>query len=177
MWRLVFSRRLKTSFPPVPADTAVAFGAFLSGTGRISAWTVFGSHVGWETCPRRSGCICLPGIWAVRFSKARWVERLLKPSALTRLEKIYEKYGTWGIFFSRFVPALRALVPPFAGVASVGAVKTIIPLAVASALWYGAITYLAATFVREFDEIKRIIFQFNRIAGLSSRVWSFSGSW
>ena len=29
-------------FPPVPADTAVAFGAFLAGRGRLDPWLVFG---------------------------------------------------------------------------------------------------------------------------------------
>src|SRR5947208_9146975 len=28
-------------FPPVPADSAVALGAFLAGRGMLSAWTVF----------------------------------------------------------------------------------------------------------------------------------------
>ncbi len=156
---------LENIFPLVPADTAVAFGAFLSGTGRISAWSVFAftwignvaSAIGTYLVARHLGR---------PFFRSRFGERLLKPTALQRLEVLYKKYGTWGIFFSRFIPALRAIVPPFAGVANVGAVRAIVPMAVASAIWYGMITYLAATVVREFDEIKKLILQFNRIGAI-----------
>src|SRR2546425_9691287 len=33
---------LENVFPPLPADTAVALGAFLAGRGRLDGWLVFG---------------------------------------------------------------------------------------------------------------------------------------
>src|SRR5205823_10544561 len=33
---------LENVIPPLPADTAVALGAFLAGRGRLNLWTVFG---------------------------------------------------------------------------------------------------------------------------------------
>src|SRR5206468_9794261 len=33
---------LENVFPPVPADTAVALGAFLAGRGALDPWAVFG---------------------------------------------------------------------------------------------------------------------------------------
>src|SRR5437879_13785550 len=33
---------LENFIPPLPADTAVALGAFLAGRGRLNLWTVFG---------------------------------------------------------------------------------------------------------------------------------------
>jgi hypothetical protein len=37
---------LENIIPPVPADTAVALGAFLAGRGTLNAWAVFG--ITWE---------------------------------------------------------------------------------------------------------------------------------
>ena len=33
---------LENFIPPLPADTAVALGAFLAGRGRLNLWTLFG---------------------------------------------------------------------------------------------------------------------------------------
>src|SRR5207249_8255986 len=33
---------LENVIPPLPADTAVALGAFLAGRGKLNLWTVFG---------------------------------------------------------------------------------------------------------------------------------------
>lgn len=156
---------LENIFPPVPADTAVALGAFISGTGRISAWSVFG--VTWLANVGSAITVyALARHLGRPFFRSRVGERLLRPAALARLEIMYRKHGTWGIFLSRFVPALRAVVPPFAGVAGVGVAKACLPVAVASAIWYGTITYVAATVVREFNQIKELILHFNVIGGV-----------
>ena len=39
----------------------------------------------------------------------------------------------------------RAVVPPFAGVAGVPPVRALVPLALASGLWYGGLTFFVAT--------------------------------
>lgn len=139
-------------FPPVPADTAVAIGAFLSAGGRISAQTVFA--VTWIANVVGAIMVYAAGRTIGRpFFKGRLGRRLLNPGAMVRLELLYRNYGTWGIFASRFIPGLRAVVPPFAGVANLGTLRVVLPLAVASGLWYGALTFVAATAVREIDEI------------------------
>ncbi len=139
-------------FPLVPADTAVAIGAFLSAGGRISAQTVFA--VTWIANVVGAIMVYAAGRTIGRpFFKGRLGRRLLNPGAMVRLELLYRNYGTWGIFASRFIPGLRAVVPPFAGVANLGTLRVVLPLAVASGLWYGALTFVAATAVREIDEI------------------------
>lgn len=168
---------LENIFPPVPADTAVAIGAFISGTGRISAWTVFG--ITWTANVGSAVAMYAAARHLGRpFFRGSVGARLVKPGALARLEALYRKYGTWGIFFSRFIPALRAVVPPFAGVAGVGMAKACLPVLVASAIWYGVITYAAATFVREFDQISDFVLHINVVAGsvvglivISGLVW------
>lgn len=139
-------------FPPVPADTAVAIGAFLSTGGRISVQAVFA--VTWVANVAGAIAVYAAGRTIGRpFFQGRLGRRLLNPGAMVRLELLYRNYGTWGIFVSRFVPGLRAVVPPFAGVANLGTLRVVLPLVVASGLWYGVLTFVAATAVREIDGI------------------------
>jgi membrane protein DedA with SNARE-associated domain len=98
------------------------------------------------------------------FFRGRVGVRLLKPAALGRLERLYARYGGWGIFLSRFIPGVRAVVPPFAGVANLRTVPALVPMALASGLWYGALTLVAATLVQNLDQIAQFIVSLNRAA-------------
>lgn len=149
-------------FPPVPADTAVALGAFLSVGGRVSAWSVF--LVTWTANVSGAILVYAAARTAGRtFFRGRLGRRLLKPAALERLEHLYQRYGTWAVFLSRFIPGVRAVVPAFAGIADLGSVRALGPVAVASALWYGALTLAAATFVRNLDQITHFVAGVNRV--------------
>lgn len=143
-------------FPPIPADTAVAIGAFVSGTGRVSTVGIF--LVTWAAnVTGAAGMYVFARHVGKPFLKSRLGERLVKPASLARLERLYKSYGTWGIFFSRFVPGVRAVVPPFAGLAGLSAARALIPMAAASAIWYGALTFLVARFVTEIHQVARVM--------------------
>jgi membrane protein DedA with SNARE-associated domain len=152
---------LENVFPPLPADTAVAAGAFLAVGGRATLWGVF--LVTW-LANVSSAAVVYAGARTVgrKFFRGRMGRRLLRREHLARLERLYDRHGVWAIFVSRFVPGLRAVVPPFAGVANVGWVRGLVPVIVASALWYGAVTLAAATFVRNLGEIQHLIAAVNR---------------
>jgi len=153
---------IENVFPPVPADSAVALGAFLSAGGRVSAWAVFG--ITWSANVAGATVVYGAARTAGRaFFRGAIGRRLLKPVALARLEQLYARYGVWGIFFSRFIPGVRAVVPPFAGIANLGSVRALVPVAVASALWYGTLTWVAATFIRNIGQITRIVTGINRV--------------
>jgi membrane protein DedA with SNARE-associated domain len=152
---------LENVFPPLPADTAVAAGAVLAVGGRASLWGVFlATWVGNVS----SAAAVYGGARTVgrRFFHGRIGRRLLRREHLARLERLYERHGVWAIFVSRFVPGLRAVVPPFAGVANVGWVRGLLPVIIASGLWYGAVTLAAATLVRNLGEIEHLLTAVNR---------------
>jgi membrane protein DedA with SNARE-associated domain len=147
-------------FPPVPADTAVAIGAFLSTGGLISAKTVF--FTTWIANVTSAFVVYLAGRTIGRqFFRGRLGRRLLNPSAIARLERLYHRYGMWGIFASRFIPGIRGVVPTFAGIANLGSLRVGVPLVVASGIWYGTLTFLAAAFVREIDQIAGFVRRLN----------------
>jgi uncharacterized tellurite resistance protein B-like protein len=67
---------------------------------------------------------------------------------------------------SRFLPGIRAVVPPFAGLVGLEATRTFVPMGIASAIWYGGITILGAVVGAEWDRIMTLISGVNRTLGL-----------
>jgi membrane protein DedA with SNARE-associated domain len=130
----------------------VLLGAFVSAEGKASPWAVFavtwlcnvGAAIGVYYIARRYG---------ERFFNTRVGKFLLNEKQMQQIGRFYDKWGMVAIFFSRFLPAFRAMVPVFAGVTRKPAIKVIPPLALASALWYGALVYVGARAGRSFDEI------------------------
>jgi membrane protein DedA with SNARE-associated domain len=80
----------------------------------------------------------------------RW---LLRPRQLERIAALYNAHGSKIIFASRFLPAFRALVPVFAGISHLTFWRTAVPIAAASAVWYGLLVYLGAAFGRNWRAI------------------------
>jgi membrane protein DedA with SNARE-associated domain len=156
-------------FPPVPADTAVAVGAFLSVGGAISAWSIF--LITWVANVSSATAVYVAARVVGRpFFRGRTGGRLVRPTALARIERLYERHGTWAIFVSRFVPGVRAVVPPFAGVAGLGAVRALVPVALASGLWYGGLTFLAVLTIQNVGQIGAFVTGLNRVALLGAVV-------
>jgi membrane protein DedA with SNARE-associated domain len=147
-------------FPPIPADTAVALGAFLSNASNISAWAVFG--VTWAANVGSAAGVYVAARRVGRpFFTGRLGSRLLKPEAMVRIERLYERHGTWGIFLSRFIPGVRAVIPPFAGVAGLKSVRALVPMILASGIWYGTLTYVAANLVPHLDDVAALVVRMN----------------
>jgi membrane protein DedA with SNARE-associated domain len=150
--------------PPVPADTAVALGAFLAGRGTLNPWAVFG-----VTWVGNVGSAALVYGVARRYGRTvfagRLGRRLLPAPVLDQIARAYERHGAYGIFFSRLLPVWRASVPPFAGLAGVGAARTLIPLALASALWYGGLVYIVATLGGNLATVLQTLGHVNRVLG------------
>jgi membrane protein DedA with SNARE-associated domain len=154
-------------FPPVPADTAVALGAFLARRGEISvvplavlcwlsntataAWTYF--------LARRHGA---------SFFKAGWGRRLLPPPAMAALEEAYARYGVAGIFLSRFLPGIRAAVTPFAGIAGMPPRRAIVPAALASAIWYAFLAGAGYAVAENWEAVKTLVGSANRALGIAA---------
>lgn len=138
--------------PPIPADTFVLLGAFLAESGRANVLVVFivtwvcnvGSAVGVYGLAHRYG---------ERFFTTRIGHALLQPRQIEQIGHFYGRWGTPAIFVSRFLPAFRALVPVFAGVTRVPLGRVLVPMAVASGIWYGALVYLGALARRNWDVI------------------------
>ncbi len=128
-------------FPPLPADTAIALGAFVAARGDGSAAGAWSA-----TMVGNLGGAMLMFVLGRRLG-AGWLQRKLPilggPEGAARVEKAYRKHGVWALAVSRFIPAVRAVVPPLAGALQVGLVRAMVAMTLASAVWYGLVTWLA----------------------------------
>jgi membrane protein DedA with SNARE-associated domain/uncharacterized tellurite resistance protein B-like protein len=97
-----------------------------------------------------------------RLFATRTGRRLLAPRSLAIIEREYLRFGVAGIFVSRFLPGIRAVVPPFAGLVGLSPIRTFVPMALASAIWYGGLIILATLIGSNWERINRIILGINR---------------
>ena len=132
---------IENIFPPFPSDVVVAFGAFLAARGAASAVSTF--FICWI------GNVCgaaLTYYIGRRYGTGAFMHRLEKyggKGAEDKLRALYAKYGFLALFVSRFLPGVRALVPPFAGAMKLPPVRTFLAIAAASGVWFVFITWLA----------------------------------
>ena len=153
-------------FPPLPADTAIALGAFLSYRGITNAWLVLAVTL-------VANVSSAMGIYwlAARHSKVIFssslARRLLPNEGLEFVRREYQRFGLLGLFIGRFLPGFRAVVAPFAGLIHLGPWRAFVPIFVASALWYGAIILAAAQLGEHWELALRWVSDFNRVAGIA----------
>lgn len=101
---LVFAAGLVAATP----GSGVNIWVMAIGIG-ISAW--LGDQVGY-TLGRHFGRPYLDK------RKGAWIQK-----AIARSDAFYEKWGWWAVVIARFVPMVRALVPPIAGIAKMNYYK------------------------------------------------------
>lgn len=138
--------------PPVPADTFVLLGGFIAVSGRANVWIVF--IVTWLANVASAVFVyALARKYGPDFFQRPAAHWLLRPRQLDRIGAFYSRWGTPAILISRFLPGLRAIVPVFAGIACVRFARVLVPMAVASAAWYGLLVYLGAVAGRNLEQI------------------------
>ena len=166
---LIALSAVENVFPPVPADIALVLGAFLSQRGHGPAYAL-------GTMCWAANVISSAGMYFYARSHGRanndrgWVRRLMPPPAVQALEKAYARHGLWAIFFSRFLPGLRAAVTPFAGLLGVSPVRALLPAAAASALWYAVLIVIGTTLGLNWDRAKALVGDANRVLAVISVV-------
>lgn len=151
---------LENAFPPVPADTAVALGAFLSGRGLMNPWVVF--TLTWAANVGSGAAVYgLARRYGPAFFRRPLGRRLLSEHTLTRIEREYVRHGTYGIFVARLLPVWRGMVMPFAGLVRLSAPRALIPLALASASYYGALILIVSALATNLDDVLRALHRVN----------------
>jgi membrane protein DedA with SNARE-associated domain len=151
-------------FPPVPADTVVALGSWLAARGQGSAlWAFLATWVGNVA---GAGAMYVVG----RSHGSGWMHRkfpaLADEKNEARIREMHRKYGAFALMLSRFIPGIRAVVPPFAGAQRLSPVSTMLSISVASAIWYGTVSYLAFRAGADWEALARMITRSGRIAAI-----------
>jgi len=149
---------------------AVALGAFLAGRGVMNPWLVFAltwaanvaSGAGVYALARRHGEAVTRGFLG---------RHIFTPNTVAQIALQYDKHGTYGIFLSRLLPIWRGVVMPFAGIARVGPARALIPMALASALYYGALTWLVTRLGTDFETVVAALKHANTVLAIVAGVF------
>lgn len=147
---------IENVFPPVPADVAVALGAFLAQRGEVSA-TLLGILCWLANCASASLTYFLGRRYGDAFFASGWPRKLLPPEARRALHDAYEAHGVLGIFVSRFFPGVRAAVPPFAGVAGLDPLRALAPTFAASAIWYAMLIVAGSALGLQWHAVRSLV--------------------
>jgi membrane-associated protein len=127
--------------PPLPADSVIALGAFLVARGEgslIGVWaaTMIGNIAGAVLLMQAGRRYGLP--WLLRR-----LPQLMAPHRVAQFQGRFATHGMLAVVISRFLPAVRAVVPPVAGALNLPPWRTGIAMTAASAVWYGVICVVA----------------------------------
>ncbi|MBA3346191.1 MAG: TerB family tellurite resistance protein [Gemmatimonadales bacterium] len=165
---------IENVLPPVPSDAAVGLGAFLSHRGVVTPFGVF--LVTWSANLAGAAAVYFTARrFGPRLFATRTGRRLLAPRSLAVIEREYLRFGTVGIFLSRFLPGIRAVVPPFAGLVNLSPARTLVPMGLASAIWYGGLTLVGTLIGTEWERIAGVLTGINRTLGVATAVVVVAG--
>lgn len=137
--------------PPVPADKIVAFGAFVAARAEDGPWGVW-----LATMIGNLATAMATYAAGRRYGAARLMRRLgggNAAAAEARLHGLFGRYGVGALFVSRFLPGVRALVPPFAGALRIPPLTVLLAMATASGLWYGFVTWVCYRVGADWDQL------------------------
>jgi membrane protein DedA with SNARE-associated domain len=151
-------------FPPFPADIVVAFGSFLAARGKASPYSTF--LVAWLGNLAGAALMYYVGR---RYGSSAFMSRLERwagKGAEQRLMTLYGRYGLPALFVSRFLPAVRAVVPPFAGAMKLPVLPVSIAIGAASGVWFTFITFLAYRAGSEWEVLYGTIVRSGKIVAI-----------
>lgn len=138
---IVLAAFAENVFPPLPADTVIALGAFVAARGSGTEFGVWSATM----LGNVGGAMLMYGFghryglpWLMRRFPA-----IVSPTAADRFAERFKTQGMVAVVVSRFLPAVRAIVPPMAGAMGIGAARAAIAMTVASGVWYGLVCVLA----------------------------------
>jgi membrane protein DedA with SNARE-associated domain len=155
---------IENVIPPFPADVTIAFGAFLAARGDQAMAGVFIAAMLGNTVGAMAVYAAAKRYGAGRFERMVGLRHTEQREA--RFRELFAKYGVAALFAARFIPGVRALVPPVAGALKVPPLATAVMLLSASAVWYAGIVYLAIR-VEEWAELEG---QLATVAGVAALI-------
>ena len=159
---------IENIIPPVPADVFVVIGGVIAGAGDAAPFALF-LAVWFGNVSSALVVYALGRRYGAAFFDGRLGRLLLAPLQLVTLQGAYDRFGFPIIFFSRFLPVFRPIVPVFAGVSRVSFLRTAPPIMLASGLWYGLLVYLGSIAGANWRTL------LERISEFSGWMWAVAG--
>ncbi len=155
---------IENVFPPVPGDAVVALGAFLTVNGQLDPVVLFLVCWGFNFAGAIGVYLLARRVGGALF-ETRMGRRLLSPESIASLERGYIRYGLSGVFLGRILPGVRAVVAPFSGLIRLPPARALVPIGLASALWFAGLIAIGRYIGKSWEGIQLAIRNLN--AGLA----------
>jgi membrane protein DedA with SNARE-associated domain len=156
-WTVAAALLLENAGLPVPGETILLLASFLAYSEHklrlayiivvgISAATL-GDNIGF-----------LIGHYGGRLFLKRYQKTLhIRPAALARAERLFDRYGAAAIFFARFIAGLRVIAGPLAGVLRMPWRTFVVFNFLGAALWVTVISSAGYLFGKNWDAVVRAV--------------------
>jgi len=133
----------------LPGDSLLFALGLLANQGALSLWILIPLLVVAALCGNFLGYF-LGQISRSGFEKGKFLPKV-KEEHLDRAKRLYDRHGMLAIFFARWVPIMRTIVPFFAGV--VGMQKRTFRLwtIIGGILWIASVVLVGYFFGKEFN--------------------------
>lgn len=158
---------LENIFPPVPSEVILTFGGFMTTTTDL---TITGVVIA-STIGSVLGAVALYGIGLLldveNLEKIvdRWGHLLrLTRDDLYKADAWFDKYGSWTVFFCRFVPLIRSLISIPAGMSNMNFFLFLILTTVGTFIWNIVLINLGASVGDSWDSIVGYMDVYSNIA-------------
>lgn len=152
---------IENIFPPFPGDSFIAAAGALAAAGRLSfPLALLVTIAGGMTS------VMLVYLFGRNYGRDFFLRknyRYFSAEDVLRMELRLQKWGMLVILVSRFAVGLRSVLTLAAGVARYDSVRMLIFSAISYLAFSLLIMYLAASVVRNFEEIELIFVTYNRI--------------
>ena len=130
---LFASAIVENLFPPIPGDTITAFGAFLTGIGKLDFLMVYivttlGSTIGFMML-FYAGVFLGDGF----FSKIKF--KFFAEENIKKTEMWFNKYGYFVVAMNRFLPGIRSVISITAGISGLNGLKVFALSLVSAMCW------------------------------------------
>jgi membrane protein DedA with SNARE-associated domain len=138
---------------PVPGETAVLAAGFLASQGYFA--------IVWVMC--LTACAAIigdnAGFWIGHRWARPWLQRgkrflFLTPTALALAEDYFHRYGSWTIFFARFITGIRVVGALAAGTAGMHWSRFLVANALGACLWASTISLVGYFFGQHWQSLE-----------------------
>lgn len=151
---------IEYTFPPIPGDTALVFGAYLAGVGKLDLLTVYilttlGSIIGFFI-------IFSIGKYYGREFFLKKNYRFFPKKLIFQIEKWFHRYGVGLIAANRFLSGARSAISLFAGISNMK-VSAITLAALASSMMWNAVLLSGGYFLgKNWQMVLTIVKRYNQ---------------
>ena len=164
-WAVALALLCENAGIPVPGETTLLLASFL-------AYSEHQLHLNWiivvGTCAAALGDNLgyALGHYGGRplFERYQHISRVSK-SALERSEKLFARYGSFTVFFARFIFGLRIFAGPLAGVLRMPWKAFAVFNFLGAALWVTVIATIGYFFGKHWDALEHAMGRFNLAVG------------